>query len=278
MGDECIHGLPGRACAICFPETTATADTARPGRPRPSAGRTRPARPPRRAPARAEGRASRAAGDAPASRAGNVDTARLYHVTHAANLPAIVEAGALLPAASCVGRTAFDCSSAANRAARGAILIGGRPVSDHVPFYLSPNANLWQGILSGTDDPRLSEAARSSSGGDYVMLVVPLADAFQLAAEGAAEVVASDGDAAGPLARFAETAATTRILLARALAEEEPEVALRAEVLVPTPVPLQRVAVIGVPNTTARETVRRELAGTGVRVSVYPPWFQPRAL
>lgn len=262
MSDECIHGLPGTQCAICFPEKPAeTPPAARPARPTaPRANASRPAR-------------SRL--ERPAPRTGNLATARLFHVTHAANLPAIVASGALLPAAECGEARVFDASSAANRAARAAVTLGGRPLAEHVPFYLTPNANLWQGILAGTDDPRISDSARDSAGSDFVMLVVPLADALALAAGAGTELPSSDGDAAAPLTRFAETTDATRRLIARALAEEEPEIVLRAEVLVPVPVPLRCVAVIGVPNTTARAAVRRELAGSSVRVSVYPPWFQP---
>lgn len=276
MSQECIHGLEGTQCAICFPQKqqpdAPAARAARVAAPR--TRRTATTTTTKRA--TIAGRATPARDEAP--RTASLTTARLFHVTHASNLPGILDARRILPAGYDTGdRLAFDASSEHNRAARAGITLdSGLTVDQHVPFYLSPGANVWQSIIQHVDDPRLSERAKRSAAAEYVMLVVPVTDVLALATEAESPIVVADGDAAGPLTSFAETETDARRALARALAEPEPDVSLRAEVLVPFAVPFSGVAVLGVPNTTARDAARRVLGKSSTpKVAVYPPWFRP---
>jgi hypothetical protein len=206
----------------------------------------------------------------------NVAEQRIYHVTHVDNLAAILGDGALIADAVLEDRPAIDVASEEARAARRAadVEISGATVAAHVPFYLSPDAYLWQAIRSGTPDPRLSQAAYRGSAYDYVVLVTTIGGLLAVIGSDGAIVVA-DGDAAGPLTRF-DGDPRSRALRAMLAADDEGDL-LRGELLVPDRVPFSAITLVGVANLAQRAAVKDllDLAGARPRVSVYPPWFQP---
>ncbi|WP_166790835.1 DarT ssDNA thymidine ADP-ribosyltransferase family protein [Cryobacterium mannosilyticum] len=221
--------------------------------------------------------------------ADNVGEQRIYHVTHIRNLAGILESGALLADMSeaWTTRPVVDISSAPNRDARRTALVSGdgsSSVAGYVPFFLSPNARLWDGLLTGTADPRLSVDAHTAEIFDFVILVSTvkkLRDA-QAAAEDAgaddasdAAVAVTDGDAAGALTRISATPETSDSLLRRLRADAESDGILRAELLVAETFPFDLVTLVGVANDKVRDEVRGILAASThkPKVAVYPPWF-----
>lgn len=221
----------------------------------------------------------------------NVGEQRIYHVTHIRNLAGILESGALLADASeaWTTRPVVDISSAPNRDARRTALVSGdgsASVAGYVPFFLSPNARLWDGLLTGTADPRLSVDAHTAEIFDFVILVSTvkkLRDA-QAAADdadaddadaSAAAVAVTDGDAAGALTRISATPDTFDSLLRRLRADAESDAILRAELLVAESFAFDLVTLVGVANDKVRDEVRGILAASThkPKVAVYPPWF-----
>lgn len=290
MSDECIHGLEGGLCALCFPkaapEIAATV-------PAPRASRAKAARAPslRSSPSP---RTVTLGGPAPVLTApvvsrtktptDNVGEQRIYHVTHIRNLAGILESGALLADTNeaWTTRPTVDISSAPNRDARRTALVAGdgsASVAGYVPFFLSPNARLWDGLLTGTADPRLSSDAHSAEVFDFVILVSTvkkLRDAQAAADDAASAAVAvTDGDAAGALTRIGATPDASDSLLRRLRADTESDAILRAELLVAETFPFELITLVGVANDKVRDEVRGILAGSThkPKVAVYPPWF-----
>lgn len=199
----------------------------------------------------------------------NLGEQRIYHVTHASNLPGILGSGALTAETSPV----TDISSEEARAARRATTVAGpdsATVAEHVPFYLSPNARLWESMRAGSTDPRLAPTAHGLAAAEFVILV----STVKTVATDEASIVVTDGDAAGQLTRFAATDETWKRMLYRLISDES-DALLSAEFLVQNSVPFDAVTLIGVPHDRARDAVKLALAGSThvPRVAVHPPWF-----
>ena len=208
----------------------------------------------------------------------NVDEQRIFHVTHVSNLADILASGSLLADAhsDLDPRPALDASSPDTREARRSATIAGAPdaasVADFVPFFLAPAASIWQGVITGDEDPRISAAARAAASADYVILVSTISKVS--AAE--ATVVISDGDAADSRTRFGVARDDLERTLRRLHVDAEPSPLLTAELLVHESVPLERITLVGVANDRARDVVRGILAASTFtpKVAVYPPWFR----
>ena len=273
MIDECIHGLDRERCDACSPKAPPTPASAKAPVKRAAARtttslRTTPSS--LRAPAKKAPATRRSAPAAPAKPVPKIGEQRIFHVTHASNLPAILATGAL----NAVSTPVVDVSSEEARAARRATTVAGpdsATVAEHVPFYLSPNARLWESMRAGSTDPRLSPAAHGLAAAEFVILV----STVKTVATDEASIVVTDGDAAGPLTRFAATDETWTRLLYRLISDDEPDALLRAEFLIKDSVPFDSVTLIGVPHDRARDAVKLALAGSthAPRVAVHPPWF-----
>jgi hypothetical protein len=264
---ECIHGFDDGMCDICFPRmavappttvaasatSTARARAPRSTAPRPSGSRSK-------APRRAAGASSAPSGPPFSSR-------RLYHWTHSRNLEAILLDGALR---SITGGADPDVDTAAPvvRELRAAADVGdGTTVDTYVPFALSPDAARWVELRDGASGAAWSTAARLSSPTEYVMLVLP-------AAAVGPDAVVAHGDASAPATTF--SIGDPGRAIARAT-REDPELS-DVEVLLPSPVPIDKVTLIGVPNEPMRNRVRRmydAVEGAAPRIVVHPPWFTP---
>lgn len=270
MTDECIHGFPTELCDICAPRQRAESDI--PSAPSPRRTRiTTNLRvdPPASGPGtslRSPTSLRSSSADLPEARV--FASLRAHHVTHIDNLDGIVGSGAILAADQ--AEPSVDVSSPETRAARAeAEAPDGSTIASHVPFTLSPDAVRWDELRTGAAGARWSDAARRTRAVDYVVLVVPVS-AF------GDSVVVADQDADADDARFAvgPDAATNLI---RRTDFSDPEM-LGLELLAGPTVPFSSVAVIGVPNDKARQTVRAVLAdhgGHAPRVAVFPPWFVP---
>lgn len=311
MNDECIHGLEGNLCDQCFPkaapEVTSSAPVSRVSASGVAkrASRAREAsaptalRTPRAEPARSA-RAARAtaAPKASAKKLTDVGEQRIYHITHISNLAGVLSRGALLADASKVweDRPAVDISSAETRESRRAILVSGQgslSVAKYVPFFLSPDASVWDSIRAHSDDPRLALDADASVPFDFVILVSTVKKALDAqagsgsadasdaddeeSASAVASVVATDGDATGALTRFGTSREDAERVLRKLRADPESAAILEAEFLVEEAFPFELVTLIGVANDKVREAVKPILAASSHRpkVAVYPPWFQP---
>lgn len=242
---ECIHGLEGQQCDVCFP-------TKQPERP--VAARVVA---PRRT---SEVRAPRASIAVKKRRP--VAEERVYHVTHVRNLPGIVADGGLradatpeVPLHSDLGLELLGTAE----------VTSGRTVDAFVPFALTPESRSWQQLRSGAREPGWSAAARHSVPADYVFLISTMGVL--------GETLVADGDLAGSLTRFASTPDDVRHMLDRL--GDDPELRADAAVLVDSEVPLAAIQLVGVANEPAKENVRRLLNGSGFspRIAVYPPWF-----
>jgi hypothetical protein len=268
--DECIHGFPTELCDICAPRQRE--ESAIPAAPTPRRTRiTTNLRvdPPASGPGtslRSPTSLRSSSAELPEARV--FASLRAHHVTHIDNLDGIVGSGAILAADQ--AEPAVDVSSPETRAARAeAEAPDGSTIASHVPFTLSPDAVRWDELRTGAEGGRWSDAARRTRAVDYVVLVVPVS-AF------GASVVVADQDADADDVRFAvgPDAATNLI---RRTDFSDPEM-LGLELLAGPSVPFSSVAVIGVPNDKARQTVRAVLAdhgGHAPRVAVFPPWFVP---
>jgi hypothetical protein len=143
-----------------------------------------------------------------------------------------------------------------------------------VPFYLSPDAHLWDTLRTGATDPRLSASAAALSASEFVILVSTVGKVASL--RGAdADVVVSDRDAADPRSHFSVSTEDNERMLRRLLADREADTALHAEFLVKETVPLAAFSLISVANDKARQRVRDILESREFqpRVAVHPPWF-----
>ena len=219
LNDECIHGLEGTLCDQCFPKAAPAATVSAPVSRGSStsgvskrASRAREASAPTalRSPRAAQPTKSARAGKtatvprASAKKAGDVGEQRIYHVTHISNLAGVLSSGALLADASRAweGRPAVDISAAETRESRRSILVSGQgslSVAKYVPFFLSPDATVWDSIRAHTDDPRLALDAHGAAPFDFVILVSTVKkaiDAQAAAATDAAEPAAADSAAA----------------------------------------------------------------------------------
>jgi hypothetical protein len=279
LSDECIHGLEGTLCAACFPKAApepavfAAAQT-----------RLRAAAGPRRsAPGRtASGRARTLAGAGPVD---DVSEQRIYHVTHVRNLADILVSGALFADESNTWgeRPTVDISSPDTRAVRRMTPVAGSgdaTVAHFVPFFLSPNATLWQTVRSNQADPRLSAEILGADAADFVILVSTVktvVDAMPADAVRAMPFVVADGDAGHVLTRFATTREDAERSLRHLRADqdsESPSIA-QAELLIEETFPFESVTLIGVAHDKARAAVKKILAESefATKVAVYPPWF-----
>jgi len=249
---------------------------------------------------------------APKKGGADVGEQRIYHVTHINNLAGVLSSGAILADASKAweSRPTVDISSAETRESRRAVLVAGQgslSVAKYVPFFLSPDASVWDSIRAHSDDPRLALDAHGSAPFDFVILVSTVKKALNSQAEaeaegadaagadaagadaagadaaatdvasGAASVVATDGDATGVLTRFGATRDDAERLLRKIRSDSESPAILEAEFLVQESFPFELVTLIGVANDKVRDVVKPILAASSHRpkVAVYPPWFQP---
>lgn len=279
MSDECIHGFDDGLCAVCSPQAVA-APTA-----------TRAAKTARKAPSRTARRpvthssapgavSTRAA--TPRTSAVDVSEQRLYHVTHIKNLAAIIESGRLLADSGEAGGATpvVDIATPEVRRARRETAIPGQTatVAEYVPFYLSPDAHLWNTVRTHGNDPRVSTEATAWAARDFVMVVTVAKDIFSACADStaAAPYSVTDGDAAMDITRFGTGPGGTESLLRLLRADEPAGRMLNAEFLVKGAVPFELVTLVGVCNERVRDEVKGKLkrAGYRARVAVYPPWFQ----
>ena len=274
MSDECIHGFVDGLCATCNPKPVAeTAVAAR------SATRSRVSAPPR-----ATVRSLRAAARVPVGSA-PADTLleqRIYHLTHVTNLAGIRERRAVIAGAE----PTLDLSPAELRIERRDTHVPGGSVSgssdsrgadatlaDFVPFFLSPDAALWQSLRAGLDHPRLSASARAADPLEFVFLVSTVRHV--VAADQA--FLIADRNVEGATTRFATTREDAERMLRRLRSDADGSQLVDAELLVAEALPFESVSLIGVANDRVRQTVRDLLAGSDFtpKISVYPPWFQP---
>ena len=213
-------------------------------------------------------------------------TQRVYHVTHAGNLPSILDSGTLFSDSDGSFRPAVDISSEANRATRRELRIArfdtgdgdGTVVADYVPFFLAPNSSVWDAIRGDDSDARLSRAATGAAASDFIILVSTvkmLEGHFPLEGSDGYPIVVTDGDATAPATRFGVSRESATRMLGALRANENPAI-FDAEYLVPGPLPFELVSLIGVANDRVRDTVRQLLAPSQFtpKVAVYPPWFQ----
>ncbi len=225
---------------------------------------------------------SSAAPRASAKGGADVGEQRIYHVTHIGNLAGILSSGTLFADANRAweARPAVDISSAETRESRRATLVSGQgslSVAKYVPFYLSPNAKVWDSIRAHTDDPRLVLDAHGSAPYDFVILVSTVKKVLDAhVGEPDSAVIATDGDAAGVLTRFGTTREDAQRVLRKLRADPEADAILEAELLVEETFPYELVTLIGVANDRVRDVVKPILAASTHRpkVAVYPPWFQ----
>ena len=266
MSNECKHGFEDGACATCFPkappEPKAVVAPKRTPRPRTTSLRTAPA----------------AGSKAAAASAIDITEQRIYHVTHISNLENILTTGVIL-ADSVAASPRVDISSAAQREARRSTPVtrgGTATVADYVPFFLTPNASLWESLRADAADPRLSSEARGSAVNDFVVLVSSIKKVRDISEPGYSNIVVTDGDATGAVTRLESTKDSAERMLRKLRTEEESGQILEAEVLVETSVPFDAISVIGVATVSVREAVKEMLESTPykAKVAAHPPWFQ----
>jgi len=261
---ECIHGLEAGLCDQCFPKAVPAADVVT------AAGQRN---------ARAKAAVTRRAASAANKTVESVGDQRIYHLTHVRNLADMLTTGAILAdvSESWTTRPAVDISSAETRESRRATAVSGlgsANVSEFVPFFLVPNATIWEDIRSDSPDPRLSSDARGAIAADFVLLVSTLKHAAEHTADG--EIVVSDGDAAHVLTRFGASTEASERMLRRLRSDDNAETIVEAELLVKDRFPFELVTLVGVANDRARDEVRGILKSSeySPKVAVYPPWFQ----
>lgn len=196
---------------------------------------------------------------------------RVYHVTSIRNLEGLVREHALLASAEPV----MGLSPTDARTERSTVLVDGvrgTTLDSYVPFFLSPDATLWQALRAGARHPRLSSEAIGSGSSDFVFLVTTIR-ALRSAER---SLVLADGNPASDRTRFATTDVDVDRMIGRLRADSDGDGMADAELLVEDSLSLDAVSLLGVQNDKVRAAVRDVLAGTGFapKVSVYPPWFQ----
>jgi hypothetical protein len=261
VSDECIHGFQAGLCATCFPKSVPEAPAIVRAVTRPRAVGA-----PRRASTVRTGTRG-VTGSAPLD---DVRQQRVYHLTHISNLPSILADGAVTGGAT----PTVPLSSPEVAADRRTTPIPGEPdatLADFVPFFLSPNALLWQSIRSHVAHPRASRDILATDPADFVLLV---ANVRELIDSGASFIV-TDGVADAPATRFGATTEEADRTLRRLRSEPLQESILEAELLVRDRLPFEFISLIGVAHDKARAAVREILLGADFspKVSVYPPWF-----
>ena len=212
-----------------------------------------------------------------AKRLAGVAEQRIHHVTHVSNLEGILRSGGLFADAceAWAARPELDVSSQENRNRRRTTVVAGDAmVADYVPFYLSPDAQLWETIRAGAADPRFSRPAGTLPASEFIILVSTVGKVAGLMGYSAeAGIVVSDRDAADPRSHFSAPTEGYERMLRRLSADTD--TALHAELLVKDTVPLAAFSLISVANDKARERVRGILDSWEFqpRVAVHPPWF-----
>jgi len=285
LDDECIHGLDGELCALCFPKAAPEVVSVPTVRKRSSNAKPPSLTGPRKVTPSVSAAAPRKSAAAKRS-VDNVGEQRIYHVTHISNLAAILETGALLADASHAleTRPVVDISSDDVREARRTMELpgdDGLTVADYVPFFLSPHAAVWDAIRARSGDPRLVLDAHGSDAYDFVIFVSTVQKVIDVHAafidEFPAVVALADGDAAEAATRVVATSDGVERMLVRLRADPDSDALLHAELLVQESFPLAMITLLGVANDRVRDTVRGILATSSYRpkVAVYPPWFQP---
>ncbi|NYJ18399.1 hypothetical protein HNR05_000190 [Leifsonia psychrotolerans] len=219
------------------------------------------------------------------SAAVKVGDQRIYHVTHIKNLADILVSGAVNAMQGATATTpVVDISSEGNRAWRASTHIAGddsASVADYVPFFLSPDASVWESIRSGAIDPRLTTTATDAAAADFVILVSAVKNATALhpgdVPEDDTAIVVTDADAALERTRFGATRDGAERLLHTVRSNPASGAILEAEFLVHGTFPFDQIMLIGVANDRVRDTVKGILKPSGFRtkVAVYPPWFLP---
>jgi hypothetical protein len=258
VSDECIHGFEPGMCATCFPKAIPEAPAVAVMQPRPRGTATR---------GRAAPVVKRVAGSASVS---DVGEQRIYHLTHVNNLAGILTAGAISPGLEPI----VDISPAGARDERDDVEIPGLPevkLSEFVPFFLSPNALMWQSIRSGAAHPRVSRDIQGSEAADFVLLVSTVRKVMETE-----QVFAvTDGAAETDTTRFGVAKPDAEKMLQRLRSDAGADALLEAELIVHGPVSLESVSLIGVAHDKARAVVRQILTDTDAdaKVAVYPPWF-----
>lgn len=265
LDDECIHGLAAGMCAACFPAPAPEAEVVAA-----TAARISKARPTiRNAPRRTPGSTTTAS-----PYVDDVDSQRIFHVTHRSNLASIAESGYLFADANpgWTERPTVDISSASTRDdRRNALVVGDSTVAEFVPFFLAPNANVWDSLRSQQLTARLAPDAIRIPAAEFVILVSTVKSVWAASPS----VAIADGDAAGAVTRFGTTREDSEGMLRRLRADQTEETMLDAELLVQDSVPFELISLIGVAHDKARNAVRDILAGSAhkPKLSIYPPWF-----
>ncbi len=261
---ECIHGLEAGLCDQCFPKALPVQEVVT------AAGQRN---------ARAKAAVKRRAASAASKTVESVGDQRIYHLTHLRNLADILAAGSLVADGSPVrpARPAVDISSSETRESRRATTVAGlgsAMVAEFVPFFLVPNATIWEDMRASSPDPRLSANARGVTASDFVLLVSTVKHASEHSEDGA--IVVTDGDAAHVLTRFAASTESSERMLRRLRSGDSTETIAEAELLVKDSFAFALVTLVGVGNDRARDEVRAILKSThyAPKVAVYPPWFQ----
>src|ERR1700760_4450270 len=152
VSDECIHGFENGMCAICNPKPAPESTTTRSAPRVRAATLSRSSTTPQRSGTRIAG------SKAPVA---SVLDQRVFHIPRIRNLAGILDAGALLANAETQG----GMSPAAARAERSDVLVDGvrsTTLDSYVPFFLSPDATLWQALRAGARHPRLDVEAVSA--------------------------------------------------------------------------------------------------------------------
>lgn len=284
LDDECIHGLDGELCAVCFPKEAPEIIAAPVVRKRSTTAKPPSLTGPRKVTPTASSAAPRKSAAAKRS-IDNVGEQRIYHVTHISNLAAILATGGLLADASDAleTRPTVDISSAEVREARRAAALPGEDglvIADYVPFFLSPHANVWDAIRARSGDPRLVLNTHGSDAYDFVIFVSTVKKVVEAHAptndEFPAAVAVADGDAAKESTRVASSSEGVDRMLVRLRSDPDSDVLLDAELLVQESFPLELVTLLGVANDRVRDAVRDILRTStySPKVAVYPPWFQ----
>lgn len=203
---------------------------------------------------------------------------RLYHITHLSNLAAIIKTGCLLADSSTAWgrRPTVELTSPESREVRRDAVISddsSATVASYVPFFLSPDSDMWCNFRNQDPDVRIAPAVAGSPASGFIMLVSTVTKALE---SGTAAVVVTDGDPAVAATRFATTPDANERMLRNLRAHEDSPAILSAEYLVSECFDFSLITLIAVGNDRTRDDVKAQLkaAGRPTKVSVYPPWFQ----